>query len=111
MEQARKHRTFVRGVLVTAAVFLLTILILVYGAARVNRRSSAAEAAALEDGVRRAAILHYAVEGRYPKSAEELRQRYGLRYNEKRYIVHIDSFAENLLPDIRVLTVGGDANE
>ena len=66
---------------------------------------------AAENSVRRAAILCYAVEGRYPDSAEELCQHYGLSYDENKYIVQLDSFASNLLPDIRILTIGGEADE
>ena len=51
------------------------------------------------------------MEGRYPESAEELCQHYGLSYDEDKYIVQLDSFASNLLPDIRILTIGGEADE
>lgn len=111
MERAKKSASLGKGLLLTGLVFLLTIGVLALGATQVNAKSDREQAAALEDAVRRAAILCYAVEGRYPSDAEELKINYGLRYNEKRYIVSLDSFASNLLPDIRVLTVGGGADE
>lgn len=111
MERARKRSSMARGLTVTALIFLITIAALVFGASQVNQKSDAEQAATLEDTVRRAAILYYAVEGRYPADVTELTADYGLRYNQERFIVHIDGFASNLLPDIRVLTVGGDGNE
>ncbi|MEG0996542.1 MAG: hypothetical protein RSH26_06225, partial [Clostridia bacterium] len=55
----------------------------------------------------RATMLCYAVEGRYPASVEELRAHYGLAYDESRFIVSLDGFASNLLPNISVIPVGG----
>ena len=100
-----------KGALLTVLVFGLMIGVLMYGASTVNNASESEKMAELEDSVRRAAILCYAVEGRYPDSAQELRQHYGLSYDENKYIVQLDSFASNLLPDIRILTIGGEADE
>lgn len=98
-----------RGIVVTALVFLVVLLTLVHGLSRVDEGSDTAEAAALEGAVRRAVVLCYSVEGRYPSSAQELCEHYGLTYDRERFIISLDSFASNLLPDIRVLVVGGKA--
>lgn len=100
-----------KGALLTVLVFALMIGVLMYGASTVNDVSDSEKMAELEDSVRRASILCYAVEGRYPDSAEELCQHYGLSYDQNKYIVQLDSFASNLLPDIRILTIGGEADE
>ena len=100
-----------KGALLTVLVFALMIGVLMYGASTVNDVSESKKMAELEDSVRRASILCYAVEGRYPDSAEELCQHYGLSYDENKYMVQLDSFASNLLPDIRILTIGGEADE
>ena len=100
-----------KGALLTVLVFALMIGVLMYGASTVNDVSESEKMAELEDSVRRASILCYAVEGRYPDSAEELCQHYGLSYDDNKYMVQLDSFASNLLPDIRILTIGGEADE
>lgn len=100
-----------KGAVLTVLVFALMIGVLVYGTSTVSNVSESEKMAELEDSVRRASILCYAVEGRYPNSAEELCQHYGLSYDEDKYIVQLDSFASNLLPDIRILTIGGEADE
>lgn len=98
-----------QGIVVTGLVFLVVLLTLVLGLSRVDEGSNTAEAAALEAAVRRAVVLCYSVEGRYPSSVKELCEHYGLTYNHDRFIISLDSFASNLLPDIRVLMVGGKA--
>lgn len=106
-----KQNSMWKGAVLTVLVFLAMIAVLVYGASTVNTRSESEQMAELEDSVRRASILCYAVEGRYPESADKLRQHYGLTYDQNKYIVQLDSFATNLLPDIRILTIGGEADE
>lgn len=96
-----------RGALITVLAFALVLGALWFGIAQVDQRDLSEQAASLKEAVRRATMLCYAVEGRYPSSADELRERYGLAYDEEKFIVALDSFASNLLPDIRVLRVGG----
>lgn len=101
----------VRGVVLTLLVFAVIVGVLLIGLNQVDSRSNAEQAEALRQAVRRATTLCYAVEGRYPADARELREHYGLSYDEDKYIVTLDSFASNLFPDIRVLAVGGGAYE
>ena len=57
----------------------------------------------LEETLRRSCATCYACEGIYPPNLEYLKEHYGIQINETRYYVHYDVFADNLMPDIRVL--------
>lgn len=107
----RKRGCVMRDAVLTVAVFLLMAAALFFGVGQVDMRNDQAEIAAVEEGVRRAAVLCYAVEGRYPADVEELCQNYGLVYDRERYIIKMDSFASNLFPDIHVLLIGGGGDE
>lgn len=96
-----------RGVLMTLLTFAVIVGVLWVGVSQVDTRDDSEQATVLKSAVRRATMLCYAVEGRYPANAQELCERYGLTYDHDRYIVAFDSFASNLFPDIRVLKVGG----
>lgn len=111
MSGTYKQTSMWKGLLLTLVVFLLMIGALLIGISSVNNRNESEQIAELENSVRRAAILCYAVEGRYPDNAEELRQHYGLTYDQNRYIVQLNAFASNLLPDIHILTIGGEDDE
>lgn len=102
-------RNTVRGALITALVFALVAGTLWIGVAQVDQRDEREQAQTLKAAVRRATMLCYAVEGRYPTGADELCERYGLSYDRDKFIIAFDSFASNLLPSIRVLKVGGGA--
>lgn len=57
----------------------------------------------VETAVRRSAVQCYAIEGAYPRSLQDLRDRYGLSVDETRWMVDYRYLADNLSPDIAVL--------
>ena len=94
-----------RDIIVIAAALLIVLL----GAALINRmdsRQGETETELVRDAVKNAALTCYAVEGVFPQDLSYLREHYGLLYDEDRYIVTFDAFAENLLPSVRVLEKG-----
>lgn len=101
-----KDRSALRGVVMTLLTFFALLALLLYGVSGVGARGNREQAAALKAAVLRATVTCYAVEGRYPPDAAYLQTHYGLRYDASRYIVSISAFADNLLPDITVLTEG-----
>ncbi len=64
-----------------------------------------------EEGVRRAAVHCYAIEGQYPESVDYLEENYGLRIDHERYIVHYDIFADNILPEITVFSLADEQGQ
>ena len=92
-------------------IFKLLIIALVLAGcimliARIDRSDKAAESELVRKAVREAAVTCYAVEGAYPDDVEYLRQYYHLSYNDDLYLVTIESFASNHLPDIYVTERG-----
>jgi len=59
-----------------------------------------------EQAVRQAAVSCYALEGAYPASYEDLKERTGLAVDEEKYTVFYSIFASNIMPDITVLEKG-----
>ena len=101
-----KNGALVRGVAGTLLVFFLLLGVLYAGLMHVATHSAQAQASTLRESVVRALLTCYAVEGRYPPDVGYLQSYYGLTYDANRFIVTIDSFAENLLPDVTILTEG-----
>ena len=106
MKRKESRHVQMRGIIITALAFAITVLVLVFALSQVDERSEQQQAKALENAIMRATLTCYAVEGRYPATVRYLKENYGVVYNEDKYIVVIDSFG-NMLPDIRVLAVGG----
>lgn len=57
----------------------------------------------LEDGIRRAAVSCYSIEGRYPDTLEYITENYGVYVDEEKYSVFYEVFASNIMPDVTVL--------
>lgn len=88
----------------TAIVFFVAIAVLMlYGIQDAAASSEAEGLRMTEENLRRTVVSCYALEGRYPPDIAYLKEYYGLQLNEKKYIVHYEIFAENIMPDITVL--------
>lgn len=57
----------------------------------------------LEDGIRRAAVSCYAIEGRYPDRLDYITENYGVYVDEDKFAVFYEVFASNIMPDVTVL--------
>ncbi len=97
-----------RSLAVALAVFAALILGGLALIRTIESRSGAAESGLVRDAVRSAILTCYAVEGAYPPDIDYLKRNYGLAFNEELYIVSYDSFASNVMPDVRVMERGAD---
>ena len=101
-----RRTSWVRRIL-PAAVFLIALaaagLLLARG---VSVRADAEVLSLAEEGVRRAAVECYALEGFYPRSLDYLVENYGVTAGDGRYIISYQYVASNLMPDITVLSLG-----
>ena len=85
------------GLVLVLAAFLLCVSRLDSGSSEAHRRQ-------LEDSIRHACVVCYSTEGVYPPNIAYLEQHYGLQTDPSRYTIFYDIFAENLMPDITVVS-------
>ncbi|HHU22304.1 MAG TPA: hypothetical protein GXZ52_02645 [Clostridiales bacterium] len=98
----RNLRRLVRrlpGVLLFAALAVVFVFS-VDKAARAHKRETVGQ---LEESIRRAAMVCYALEGRYPESLSYLKGNYGIMIDEEKFTVYYDIFASNIMPEIFVV--------
>lgn len=91
-----------RGLLLPAVI----AAVLLFFAAALNSLDNDRETESLrqlEEALRRSCVSCYAAEGIYPPDLEYLKKHYGIQINEKKYTIHYNAFAENLMPDITIL--------
>lgn len=89
--------------LLAAAVFLLFVTVFLAGVQSVSAVSEEKEMEQIENAVVRSAVLCYGTEGAYPESLDYLKEHYGLRYDEEKYIVDYEIAGKNLRPQVRVV--------
>jgi hypothetical protein len=79
------------------------IVMVGFGLRQTGEASSVEGLRILEDSLRRAVVMNYAIEGRYPESIEYIEELYGVHVDKTKYIVHYRIFAANILPEITVI--------
>lgn len=79
------------------------LLVLIFVPRFLCSRTSAEQLALAEDGVRRAAVQCYALEGFYPPSLDYLAQHYGVRTDDRRFFIDYRFVAANLMPEISII--------
>ncbi|MDR1134740.1 MAG: hypothetical protein LBL49_00950 [Clostridiales Family XIII bacterium] len=82
------------GLVLTAFVLIVT---------NISDRSESEGLQLTYDSVRRAAVQCYALEGVYPADFEYLKEHYGIRPDEEKYVIYYEYIASNLMPDITVV--------
>ena len=88
------------------ALFVLAAVWMVRSVHVTAGRSDQESLRLAEQALRRAAVSCYALEGAYPASYDDLKQRSGLAIDEERYMVFYEIFASNVMPQITVVERG-----
>lgn len=99
-QDVRSRKWIVLFLLVAAVAFLMGRFFLSR-----NTRDSIEEESALsiKTAVEQAALQCYVIEGAYPEDLQYLKDNYGLQINTESYVVVYRAFADNRVPDIRVV--------
>ena len=105
----RKKQVFKKSPIFALLSVLVPVLFTVAVAAAVitginqAEQSSRAEGERiLAEGIRRAVLTCYAVEGFYPESIAYIERHYGVFVDKTKYVVHYNIFASNIMPGISV---------
>ena len=93
-------------ILGAAAVLLGCALLLALLSGRVRQSASERQRQILQSAVMRAVLTCYSIEGRYPPNLQYLIDNYGVYIDTQSYVVSYEAFADNLMPDVRVLRKG-----
>ena len=97
-----KSRGFWASTLLGLALFAAAAAWMLQGVRQAARVSDEEGLRMAEQAVRQAAVSCYALEGAYPASYADLKQRSGVAVDEERYIVFYEIFASNIMPDVTV---------
>ena len=94
---------FLRSAVLPVAFTAAVVLLVASGLRSADEASSAEGLRILEDSIRRAVVVCYAIEGRYPDSISYIETNYGIYIDNTKYVVRYNIFASNIMPDITVL--------
>ncbi|MCL2125022.1 MAG: hypothetical protein FWH33_03415 [Oscillospiraceae bacterium] len=98
----------IRSVLVPIVFTVVVMGMILFGLRQTEQSSRSEGLRVLEDSIRRAVVISYAVEGQYPESIAYIEKNYGIHVDRAKYVVHYSIFASNIMPDITVIEVAGN---
>lgn len=89
------------------AVILAVVIVAAAGFAISDVESAAGDRGKqlLEDSLYRGAVSCYSIEGIYPPTLTYLTENYGTVIDHENYAVFYEIFADNMMPDITVVTL------
>lgn len=93
--------------MLSVIIFVIITSVIYIGIQNTLRGARQEQVHFLQKALKRAAIQCYAIEGMYPPDVKYLEDHYGLVINHKRYIVHYEVFAANIMPDMTVFEKAG----
>lgn len=91
------------GKIVSAAFFLLVLVLFLLGLDYLSGTTARQEADGLKNSILQSAVHCYALEGFYPDSMRYLEDHYGLTYDRDKYVVSYEVIGSNLMPDVSVI--------
>lgn len=82
---------------------LVITVMIVFGLSQTEQSSKSEGLRILEDGIWRAVVTCYAMEGYYPDTIAYIEKNYGINIDRTKYIVHYVAYGGNIKPDVTVL--------
>jgi len=101
--RGRAQSRLTRSIIVSLAVFALVAGVFVYAFSGMSGGADEREMQYLNDAINRAVVSCYAIEGRYPPDVDYIVQRYGVVFDNSKYVVSYQLFAANIPPSVQVI--------
>ena len=96
-------KTLLQGNLIAIVLFVSITSITIDGISSTSHSTLDEEMRIARESLLRAVISCYAFEGAYPESYEYIKENYGVRINEEKFVVFYDIFSSNIMPEITIL--------
>ena len=102
----QKQPSPVKSLFLSLGIFLLILVLFLWGFSSISRRSVREEENTLRQALVESAVHCYALHGYYPESLEDLVRDYGITYDSSYFLVDYQPQGENLMPEITVIRKG-----
>lgn len=104
MGSKHKNSSPLFQILIVPVLFIVCLCFVLTAVGNVETGQKQESEKRVEDTIKKAVVNCYAIEGRYPATLEYVEEYYGLQINRDRYAVFYEVFADNIMPEITVLS-------
>lgn len=98
-----RKSSYLRVLIAMCALIVAFIFLMSAYTSYVNEKTLEQQKEILLNAVKSALRTCYAIEGKYPADIQYLIDNYALRVNEDSFHIYFDAFADNVMPDVRVI--------
>ena len=98
-----RHQKNYSKIIGSIALFCAVLLMFVYGMDHLSSSTNEKEKESLENALQRDITYCYAMEGKYPDTISDLKERYGLVYDESRFYIDYRNMGSNIYPDVTII--------
>ena len=102
--EKKKKQPFWLQLPVVPVLLLVCVCFILTAVGNVETGQKAESEKRVEDTIKKAVVNCYAIEGRYPATLEYVEDYYGLQINREEYTVFYEVFADNIMPEITVIS-------
>lgn len=95
----------VRQLILPLLLFGCCLFFFLQGVSALSASTKDSYTASLRQAILRSAVHCYSIEGRYPESLAYLKEHYGIRWDETRYLVDYEIISSNLRPDVTIISL------
>lgn len=99
----KKKKSSLKTVSIAAFTVIMTVMLL-SGIGKMQDLNEKKAKESLENAIVQSSVHCYAVEGMYPESLDYLKEHYGISYDEERFTVKYEVIAQNIRPQIHVIS-------
>jgi len=89
---------------VSVAIFIAVIILFIYGISTISNSSVTNDKEILENAINHDIVHCYCIEGMYPPSVKYMKERYGLIYDEDKFIVDYEYIGGNIMPKVTIIS-------
>lgn len=98
-----KKSSPLKRLVLSVAFFVALFLFFLYATGSLSEGSVQRQKESLQNALSRNIIYHYAFTGSYPGSLQEIKDLYGLTYDENLFYVDYTVRGQNIMPEVTII--------
>lgn len=98
-----KRKSPLKRLGLSIGLFVGLFLFFLYATGSLSSGNIERQKESLNTAINRAIIYHYASTGSYPTSLQQMKDKYGLTYDEKLFFVDYTVRGQNIMPEVTII--------
>ena len=98
-----KTKSPIKRLILSIGFFVLLFVFFLYATGSLSKGNVDRQKESLSNAINKDIVYHYATTGNYPTSLNQIRELYGLTYDEDLFFVDYDVRGQNIVPTVTII--------